>query len=1199
MQSRMWGAGSGSRSRLNTREQSSLLNESGTTSLSQAQQGLAAIDQLQAEREAERERQRQEAAQAAWQAMYDWVTTTQDKLVQTEDVYGDGQQRTPEQIADDRAKLTAQMEALPGLQAGLDAHREYYNDDSWSTMMGYIDMVTQGNQDVQSGLAFSDTDWQGYQSLLDSMSQKDVTDIDVYNPYWFYKSQAQGQEALQKLDYTSYLESMANATNEMWMATTDLDALEDQLANEKQTLSELMLASVQKDLSVQPANYLSLYGGASTNQTDNPIRLETNTDITSPVTIALQNPLQKQVGKNQQEVADQTAVVNKLESDIQAIKDYRNNRYTEMIADVDGKISVVKGKLDDVTQKIINYQNEQADGLYIPRLDQEPPETPYDDQIDKLREEYQTLEERREGLQAGKEWNAATEEEKQAIKEYQEKFQKYFDLADQEDFEEKSRYLGPSMKDKIPLGSLGKADADTVYMYINAGEDFRKYVNSNQIMSGVPETDRLQKYAGFTNDEKAVFNYIYNTQGAEAAQNYLDDYNTDLLNRYGVEIGKHISGNSLMEALFSVDAGLNSFKNGVTGWFTDEARIDPLEIANSYVRENLDTDVGRWFYDLGNAGGNMLPTLALSAINPVAGTASVFASAGGHAYQSALRDGYSRGEAYTYGVMDGTLEAGTYYLLGKMAGGAGKLTEKAAKPFYDAVKTASQKMAVKYTFSALGNGFENYLQTVMQPVIRNLALGEDNEVHLFSSEALYNAAQGVITAGIISAAEIGANRIKNPFFGVFGTAGKVSKQVDADGNTKGYIHFADDGKTIDGYVQMAEAGETGMHKRATSYGDIAGYGYLDADGVVQLGKIDAATGEFITDSFDPRQRSNSTVATNTPMDMDTSMQLWNASLDAVDNQARTEMLGRELAGQFRQAEIQQVAPALQYMAGKYPLATAQAFMQGYDGGLPVNMYEAGFDAVYQMAQQGYSMAEVMTMPENSYSHMLMPEQVELAYEAGAAEFETEISGQGKKNVERNNLLGSDNDDMIENITGETVKLPHDGDGDRLNEGDLETRLKNIREFVDGHKTFDDVVDDYAKVYEGLVKSNKSWRWNKNVEGGKLLTEGQKRQIKQHAEEKGYIIKINVIKKPGLRYGDADFKEAGLVKKTLYLPEDKWLESDRQQFKWLDDQIGGPVEGYTWNHTLNPGEMQLVPFGYHNITSHNGGRTEGYWAFGKR
>ncbi len=81
----------------------------------------------------------------------------------------------------------------------------------------------------------------------------------------------------------------------------------------------------------------------------------------------------------------------------------------------------------------------------------------------------------------------------------------------------------------------------------------------------------------------------------------------------------------------------------------------------------------------------------------------------------------------------------------------------------------------------------------------------------------------------------------------------------------------------------------------------------------------------------------------------------------------------------------------------------------------------------------------------------------------------------------------------------------------------------------------------------------------------------------------------------MRYGFADFKGAGLVVETKDLPKSLWLKSDEAQFEWLDNVIGGRPQGMTWHHTEVPGKMELVPFGIHNITIHNGGRSTGMWA----
>ncbi|EJR64508.1 hypothetical protein IIO_01832 [Bacillus cereus VD115] len=159
----------------------------------------------------------------------------------------------------------------------------------------------------------------------------------------------------------------------------------------------------------------------------------------------------------------------------------------------------------------------------------------------------------------------------------------------------------------------------------------------------------------------------------------------------------------------------------------------------------------------------------------------------------------------------------------------------------------------------------------------------------------------------------------------------------------------------------------------------------------------------------------------------------------------------------------------------------------------------------------------------------------------------------------------------------------------------EANLNNIDEFINGTKKFDDVINDYVKLYSEKIISNKTWSWNKSLHGGANLTARQKRMIKEKAVADGLVPDVKVIKADGMRYGFADFKSAGLVVETKQLPERLWLMSDEEQFKWLDNAIGGRPEGMTWHHTEVPGKMELVPFGIHNITIHNGGRSAGMWA----
>ncbi|GGE59409.1 HNH endonuclease [Priestia taiwanensis] len=159
----------------------------------------------------------------------------------------------------------------------------------------------------------------------------------------------------------------------------------------------------------------------------------------------------------------------------------------------------------------------------------------------------------------------------------------------------------------------------------------------------------------------------------------------------------------------------------------------------------------------------------------------------------------------------------------------------------------------------------------------------------------------------------------------------------------------------------------------------------------------------------------------------------------------------------------------------------------------------------------------------------------------------------------------------------------------------EDSLNKINGFINGTKNFDDVIDDYVKLYGEKVLTNKTWAWNKSFPGGENLTARQKRMIKEKAVADGLIPEVKVTKVDGMRYGFADFKGAGLVIETKPLPKNLWLSSDDKQFDWLDTAIGGRPEGTTWHHTEIPGKMELVPFGIHNITIHNGGRSTGMWA----
>ncbi|QQN81647.1 HNH endonuclease signature motif containing protein [Bacillus toyonensis] len=164
----------------------------------------------------------------------------------------------------------------------------------------------------------------------------------------------------------------------------------------------------------------------------------------------------------------------------------------------------------------------------------------------------------------------------------------------------------------------------------------------------------------------------------------------------------------------------------------------------------------------------------------------------------------------------------------------------------------------------------------------------------------------------------------------------------------------------------------------------------------------------------------------------------------------------------------------------------------------------------------------------------------------------------------------------------------------------EVNLNNIDDFINGTKNFDDVLDDYARHYIEVIDI-KNWSWANNIKGGNKLTSNKRKMIKQRAEELDLIAKVEVKKVEGMRYGFADFEGLGLVVHKDELPKDLWLKRDVEQFDWLNNRLPEDIRAmvengsYTWHHTEVPGKMQLVPYGIHGITVHNGGRTKGMWS----
>ena len=357
-------------------------------------------------------------------------------------------------------------------------------------------------------------------------------------------------------------------------------------------------------------------------------------------------------------------------------------------------------------------------------------------------------------------------------------------VSDSDDFKDLSQYsttIGESTS-----WWKGRTE-DTQYEWINNQNGFRDDYERdmdtlNEVAAAttqssfyVAPTESAYKKKGYdhlTESEIAIYNYYYAKDGKEKAQEYLDSIQETLNYRKATEMYGELEGNTAQELIFGVEAGLDQFTSNTSSFFNTKDDYIPQsakQMTSGMVREDLADDgaklpdwmggasLGQVAYDAITTSANMAPSIltaaAVSILNPVAGQvagqALMGVSAAGGAYQEALNEGYDKDQARGYGLLVGASEI----VMEKVLGGISELGGNALGKYFTKnvsnADTALKMVAKNLGGSMLSEFSEEYLQEVLTPVFKNLTLGTDEEVNLFSSEALYSGILGALTAGIM------------------------------------------------------------------------------------------------------------------------------------------------------------------------------------------------------------------------------------------------------------------------------------------------------------------------------------------------------------------------------------------------------------------------------------------------------------------
>ena len=278
--------------------------------------------------------------------------------------------------------------------------------------------------------------------------------------------------------------------------------------------------------------------------------------------------------------------------------------------------------------------------------------------------------------------------------------------------------------------------------------------------------DPRADHSALTQSEKDMYHYLLAARGEDAANQYIFDLQTAVNARQGKKVAEAGKDDALGQVLYNASAGVVSSLQGLASNFTNEVRpTGAAEFARAELSKT-NSDFQNLVNDISFSVGNMAPSILLSYLTGgIGGAALMGVSAAGNAYNEAMKSGaLSTSEARIYGMMVGASEA----FLGYMLGGISKLGNSTAlkslaqsiskidNVFLRASAKIGTQMASEFT--------EEWLQASIEPLLQNWILGMENDINMFSEEAMYSGLLGALTASMLESAGSGmsaATEIRN------------------------------------------------------------------------------------------------------------------------------------------------------------------------------------------------------------------------------------------------------------------------------------------------------------------------------------------------------------------------------------------------------------------------------------------------------
>ena len=383
--------------------------------------------------------------------------------------------------------------------------------------------------------------------------------------------------------------------------------------------------------------------------------------------------------------------------------------------------------------------------------------------------------------------------------------------------------------------TLGGKESNPVESYVNTFGDGKNVFGKSSVLDITSGQDNakspLRRYALLNDSERDIYDYLFERQGKDTAEKYLDSIQGEL-NQRGAEANYEHNNQykgpikTIVNTTQSIGAGMQNAVEGIKSIpdFAMGTRKNAMptesELSQTKMLENAGTIDG-FTYKMANAIGNMIPSIIVGGAGGPAVSSAIFAAqTGGQSYRQDIMDGRPVEGAQVNAVLTAADETVTNLLLGGISqygGGFIKKTlgnTKVAQAAKQGITTALAKNpavrravlgVINYGSDMLSEGTQEAVQDLTESIRKHFIYGDELDLtgDLTDPQTWEDFLLGAATAGIMNAPATIANNVAINNYGKNLDVDYMDYSEGIDTDQTHYTNPAD-AKEAQGLQRMAE-----------------------------------------------------------------------------------------------------------------------------------------------------------------------------------------------------------------------------------------------------------------------------------------------------------------------------------------------------------------------------------------------------------